>query len=84
MNKYQEAFVKIKYITNYDIRAFDDNNEEIKLIQELVDKATPKKPIDNSWSFSCPNCENLEVINNGVGYKYCKNCGQALDWSEDD
>jgi hypothetical protein len=48
--------------------------EDIKNLQELVDKATPIKPIKSDNSFGlCPVC------NNDLGTTpYCPNCGQAL------
>ena len=48
---------------------------------ELKAKATPKKPtfIDSYPSGECPNCS--ESIG---GRSYCHNCGQAMDWSEND
>ena len=57
MNKYQEAWNKIKQTTNYDVRAFSDDDEEIKLLQELVDRATPMKPIkERNGYIICGNC----------------------------
>ena len=84
MNKYEEAWKKIKYVTNYNVRAFDDDDEEIKVIQELVDKATPKKVIDiNDIEFEmyeCPSC-HCKWIRDGKEH-YCHNCGQALLWKD--
>lgn len=57
--------------------------EDLALLQQLVDKATPKKPID---SF-CPICGSYEIEVQVVGYgwekqKHCPDCGQAIDWSK--
>ena len=84
MNKYQEALVDIRC----DTYNFIDNNydeafkmvyaKQFKLLQELVDKATPKKPIklklDYMESYVCPNCRHTYE-----GSSYCRFCGQALD-----
>ena len=102
MNKYQEA---LDYLA-VSLQMFDetvddktyrdelDAKREIarKALQELVDKATPKKPINQSTPIvrqgNCPNCKgelrklggrNEVVIK---GQLYCCSCGQALDWSE--
>ena len=74
--------------------------ESMDKFKELVDKATPKKPIikqyKNSEHYLCPNCKNYRfgIIDYGE-YKnewrkgselmlYCPKCGQALDWSDED
>lgn len=57
-------------------------------MQELIDKATPKKPIyierseETDGGMACPNCFSYM----GIDYEsnYCTQCGQALDWSEDE
>ena len=84
MNKHQEAWKVIKHTTNYDVRVFDDSDEEIRLIQELVDKATPKKVVKwlNDRSMACcPICHSAEYAEEMP--KHCRYCGQALDWSEE-
>lgn len=60
---------------------------EYCILQELVEKATPKKPLEvceydfDVYLFGkCPVCG--EGCNNGMNY--CDTCGQALDWSEED
>ena len=102
MNKYQEA---LKYLTeeaysNYFRKYVQTSKEKVNLfksskyLQELVDKATPKKPINQSTPIVrqgyCPNCKGelrkLGSRNEVVleGQLYCSSCGQALDWSTDD
>ena len=95
MNKYQEALNKTNFIlrklsgwSGKDLSEIDNqydlfNNQA--LIQELVDKATPKKPID---SF-CPICGSYDIEVNivRIGWekqKHCPDCGQAIDWSTDE
>ena len=77
MNKYQEALNQIKH----ELYAEEDDYN-VSLMQELVDKATPKKPayykIDQEWI--CPYCAE-EVFG---GQKICSNCGKALDWNNDE
>lgn len=108
MNKYQEALNKIKEDyeethcqgmgTCYDF-------EDIKLFQELVDRATPKKPIivkeigdydedgfSKSYEYEVTKCEGCNTVLVDLetdeidrsGEPFCFNCGQALDWSEDE
>lgn len=32
----------------------------------------------------CPECKKVIYNEHGVTYAYCPNCGQALDWSEEE
>jgi len=49
---------------------------------ELKEKATPKKPTKSV----CPNCDSWDIYSEEFDNKYnfCPNCGQAIDWSEND
>lgn len=71
MNKYQEALNVVKGCI--DIRC----DEEIAIVQELVDKATPKKPMKIKTNYMeayvCPNCRH-----SFEGFSYCRFCGQRL------
>ena len=101
MNKYQEALNKTNFIlrklsgwSGKDLSEIDNqydlfNNQA--LIQELVDKSTPKKPIVQTFKSPylksyinkgfCPQC-NQEVEEDNC----CSNndCRQAIDWSTDE
>ena len=87
MNKYQDSldnFVKaLSHFTNF--KSIHDWKSDL---QELVDKATPKKPknwtvgkllLNRGIEFNCPVCNRLytERVN------FCSSCGQAIDWSEE-
>lgn len=79
-------------------RAFDSKKDEPRkyyiLLQHLVDKEKSKKVLNfkcNSYfdelenpiytiRANCPCCNNL--LNKKQSY--CDDCGQALDWSEED
>lgn len=96
-NKYQEALdaiLSFRFCDNYGEPqfAFEKEDEVIRILQELVDKATPKKVLyltivdtpDNTYlNGNCPNCHYIVDSTNMVE-KYCQYCGQALDWSEDE
>ncbi len=83
MNKYQEA------ISNYFTAKLNFDNEMYKtmdLLEELADKATPVKARADSVGCYCGNCAYRLGDNNGwtqATVKYCHNCGQKLDWSEE-
>lgn len=71
----------------------------IDTLQELVDKTASKKVIDSGkldddikigkTTFCkgtnalkrCPNCH--KYVNKNYEENYCGNCGQAMDWSDD-
>lgn len=80
MNTYIEAldFVKKHLDSKCDLR-------KVEVLQELVDKATPKKILrtvnDNGEPFlprgygECPKCKTVV----GCSDKYCRECGQRLE-----
>lgn len=90
MSKYQEAF---KRIINDDYLNANGNQYDldVKLIEELVDKATPKKiRYENApkpsmaYMYSCPNCGRMLGVNCKPTYiNYCDECGIKLDWSDE-
>lgn len=101
-NKYQEALDNLVYCKSIT-RCKECKHKNLctmerdsKTLQELVDKATPKKPTKTSeevrilgvsttftmWYRYCPSCR---VMLNPNGYEkpnYCRECGQHLDWSD--
>ena len=93
MSKYQEALKRLRtneYLTSREQRRY------YNLLQELVYKETPMKPIDKYTekvrdyldedsfvyvNFEIGYCPNCnEEVNEN--YIYCNNCGQKLDWSD--
>ena len=80
MNKYQEALNELASYYDYD--------DYPKILQELVDRATPKKPkvISKPYGnlifeeYRCPVC-NAQMGRNDC----CSNneCRQAIDWSNE-
>ena len=59
-------------------------------LYELINKSTPKKPliqIDSEEFYfkivKCPNCKKDIVLAIKDHQKYCRDCGQGLDWSDD-
>ena len=68
--------------------------EALKMAKQALEKQIPKKPTDICtpvviWGL-CPVCKGelnkLGGRANRVfkGYAYCMDCGQALDWSDDE
>ena len=82
MYKHQESLNNVKRVY---VESEHYDEEDIRLLQELVDKATPKKPIKSNnplfdYMVFCPAC------NKSMSFKnyYCGSCGQAVDWSGED
>ena len=80
MNKYQDALDDLW-------NGCPNPKEQVEskeILQELVDKETPRKvkpcPELNKWfnSARCPKCQHVVEIDE----IYCPKCGQRLDWSE--
>ena len=61
--------------------AVDVDTWAVEIAVEAMQKQIPKKPnmpLDAYWT--CPICENKVEY----PYKYCKGCGQAIDWMEEE
>jgi transcription elongation factor Elf1 len=77
--------IEKKYIFGGD-EGFDNQRKAaIKTAVFALEKQIPKKPIwDMGWA--CPNCNNYEIQHfikrPDWDDLFCKNCGQALDWSD--
>jgi predicted RNA-binding Zn-ribbon protein involved in translation (DUF1610 family) len=64
------------------------------LLQKLIDKATPKKlksktDKDGRLLWVCPNCGDVYMkfwsdVETISCRKHCDECGQKLDWSDED
>lgn len=104
--KSKEALERLKFIADKelnigsksynDLQEFWNYKEPLEVIEQLVYRDTPKKPIDMGLDnlgikriFICPNCNSDEcTMYNGYGddfeLNFCDSCGQRLDWSEED
>ena len=70
-----------------DAKLMCDDYVRFKTLQELVEKATPKKAFAvKGWDnlFTCPSCDDNFFKGNFYPTKYCPYCGQAIDWSKED
>lgn len=50
---------------------------------EALEKQIPKKPIKlDDWGeyYKCPICDKYAVDNLGCKHKFCRECGQRIDW----
>ena len=96
-NKYQEAYVAIIESLNMDLYPGETPMENIdvayvELMKESVDKETPMKPtmvmLFGDLVPTCPKNGCGVGLNHieSIWHKssYCGNCGQKIDWSEDE
>ena len=86
MNKYERALSELFfYIDDREIENEISNKEyqeDVYLpLQELVERATPKKPHspDRFRDFYCPTCGEIVLKDECCGNNDCRQC---IDWSE--
>lgn len=62
--------------------------EAMRLAKEALEKQIPKKPIgdlDSVPHYRCPYCNRaVKLYENDRGFDFCPDCGQHIDWNEDD
>lgn len=66
-------------------------DEVLQKLGKLEDKEEPKKPkpvkmFGHTIMRRCPVCNTRPLVDYSLYYKqkYCGNCGQAIDWSDED
>jgi predicted RNA-binding Zn-ribbon protein involved in translation (DUF1610 family) len=89
--------LKMNYILKQAREVYKNREEEYYLetirktadeLERLQQKETPMKVVEiEPYHFNCPVCnETIRIditrVYGRTFYKYCKNCGQHLDWSE--
>lgn len=71
-----------------------EQDKALAIVQKATDKQIPKKPLDIctpvvTWGL-CPICKGeLNKLGNQprrvfINTKYCPDCGQALDWGDEE
>lgn len=69
--------------------------EAMRMSIQALEKQIPKKPIRHAaWeNFKCPACGSAEIVQYDTEYReydkdckfeYCSDCGQHLDWSNEE
>ena len=73
----------IKHFKSLQKRYTKEHNgrmcEKVNLALEALEKQIPKKLKDDGWLY-CPICGRDVLMDR---FDYCPDCGQALDWSDD-
>ena len=82
MYDYEDALREMLYqvYRNTDDFEMHISKDCYKLIREALENQIPKKVTKSV----CPSCNRIFLFRHGEKRKgdYCDNCGQALDWSE--
>lgn len=86
-DKELDGFCKFSDALNLSISSLEEIQQyraigTVEECREAREKQIPKKPIHDGL-YACPNCHTimLQGAFEAKG-KCCKECGQALDWSE--
>lgn len=92
MSEYTEAISSIYFTMHNRVKPktlghCEDKNLEV--LEELAERATPKKPDVNINNGYCPNCHQAfglertrQAMIRPYWLSFCPCCGQALDWSK--
>lgn len=103
MNKYQKAIEVIDTLLHLMCGeeredgykpTMEEMSKSMDLLKELVDKETPKKPIDIEFGpcgdmmLCCPNCHNgvvpSQTYHGNRYYSRCPFCGKKLEGENED
>ena len=67
-----------------DLDRMDKLFELNKIVSKALKKQIPKKPVYGAANIKCPNCgATLLYYFHSFKIDYCDECGQRLDWSEE-
>lgn len=83
---YKHAIKKFSCLQEIDIKAYEELMSyrrigTIKEVREAVEKQRKAKPEDGEY---CPICHTFLKDEDDVPGFYCMNCGQAIDWGEEE
>ena len=74
------------FICGGDDEIYKADIEALKTAISALNKQIPRKPIEKSpWVYHCPRCDSRTIEDAFIKkFKFCPDCGQALDWSDTD
>ena len=71
----------IEYLKEPFGKSLETHRESVELAVMALEKQLPEKPIESEFDpLICPDCEAKVTL----GQKYCINCGQRLDWRDEE
>lgn len=77
LSEITECEESICYVTDIDA-------EPLRLAIKALEKQIPKKPVYGTANIKCPSCgATLLYYFHSFKIDYCDECGQRLDWSEE-
>lgn len=91
-----KMFLKDKANTVEAVRYQNDSSQMqfFEVAAEAINKQIPKKPTHESTlqlPHTCPSCKNvIDRVENFFGHnvlikeEFCRFCGQAIDWSDEE
>ena len=87
---YSNVLKEAKSMGCKEIRAlYNIPLKNMELIINALEKQIAKKPrsvtsVEDGMYVKCPTCKLTTVLYYGCIMDYCKNCGQKLDWSDEE
>ena len=74
------------FICGGDDEIYKADIKALKTAISALEKQIPRKPIEKSpWVYHCPRCDSRTIEDAFIKkFKFCPDCGQALDWSDTD
>ena len=99
MNEYQKVLqvLEKEYQVTCDVAGIEETDRAklyFRLLGDLTDKETPKKPVEiqddvfGDYHLVCPNCEQGAIViptrTDGKLYPRCPFCGQKLKEDDED
>ena len=81
----EEAIRAIKHDLRWKLLK-DYQQDVADMAISALEKQIPKKPIEKSpWVYHCPSCDSQDIEDVFIKkFNFCLDCGQALDWSDND
>lgn len=92
--KIEKAIEKLNGIRNYLSELYEGESEAFDLAIQALEKQVSKNPKrikfdEHISNLNCPSCDCVlftefsDGINAGEKVNFCPECGQAIDWSDE-
>ena len=89
LEKENESITELEALENLnDIAYYEDGYDDLARQSYLTLKVAIKRnepmkvdlTTECDWFYNCPNCDGPNIIERS---RYCPDCGQLLDWSDE-